>query len=87
MKRINKYYNCLWNRFKGIHDAIVLDELPETLKIEILSDLLSKLIIKKLFFFFIPFIRVIEKIRFIPNEKGLILEIIKSLKIMVINKV
>ena len=42
IKRTNRYYNCIWYKFKGIEDSEILENIPETLNNEILFDMLRK---------------------------------------------
>ena len=40
--RVIKYQECLWTKFKGNHDNEILNEIPETIKNDVLIYLLKE---------------------------------------------
>ncbi len=47
-KRVNKYMGYVWQKFKGLEDAAILRDLPETVQNEIILALMSR-IVEKIF--------------------------------------
>ena len=41
-KRVNRYHDCLWVKFKGIDDNQILKEIPETIKDDLLISILRE---------------------------------------------
>ena len=42
VKRVNRYFESLWKKFKGINDSEILEDIPETIKNDILINMLKE---------------------------------------------
>ena len=39
-QRLLKYHECLWRKFKGIDEQAIIDDLPDTIRHELLIHML-----------------------------------------------
>ena len=45
-ERVNRYYDVIWKKFKGIQDSVMLTQIPENLKSDVLFEILQELLLK-----------------------------------------
>ena len=53
INRTAKFYQCLWNKFKGKDDFEILNKIPETIKNDISIHLLKEYLIYLFYLFFV----------------------------------